>query len=66
MIIFHDYHNKIVSRYHDKPSLFGGRFKKSLEIYDNNIEELFDIVEEVDKSKQHMVFIQLVILVYNL
>jgi hypothetical protein len=34
-----------------------GDSKKSREIYDSNIEELFDILEEVDKSKQHIVFI---------
>ena len=34
-----------------------GDSKKSREIYDINIDELFDILEEVDESKQHIVFI---------
>jgi hypothetical protein len=34
-----------------------GDSKKSREIYDSNIDELFDILEEVHKSKQHIVFI---------
>jgi hypothetical protein len=34
-----------------------GDFKKSQEIYDSNIDKLFDILEEVDRSKQHIVFI---------
>jgi DNA polymerase III delta prime subunit len=34
-----------------------GDSKKSRKIYDSNIEELFDILEEVDESKQHIVFI---------
>jgi hypothetical protein len=34
-----------------------GDLKKSREIYDSNIDELFDILEEVDESKQHIVFL---------
>jgi KaiC/GvpD/RAD55 family RecA-like ATPase len=34
-----------------------GDSKKSREIYDSNIDDLFDILEEVDESKQHIVFI---------
>ncbi|KAK5665313.1 hypothetical protein QVD99_008145 [Batrachochytrium dendrobatidis] len=34
-----------------------GDSKKSQEIYDSNIDKLFDILHKVDESKQHIVFI---------
>ncbi|EGF80872.1 hypothetical protein BATDEDRAFT_24341 [Batrachochytrium dendrobatidis JAM81] len=34
-----------------------GNSKKSQEIYDSNIDKLFDILHKVDESKQHIVFI---------
>jgi hypothetical protein len=34
-----------------------GNLKKSREICDRNIDEVFDILEKVDESKQHIVFI---------